>query len=88
MELSHEKNQKLKELMAKMECKKDFECYKHKFENFCDGKLVGEQFVKCERSSFECSEKKFQSCDFSVSFGYGFFCSCPIRIYVAKNFNQ
>ena len=84
MELSNEKNQKLKELMAKMECKKDFECYRNKFENLCDGKPVGGNFVKCERASLKCSEEKFQSCDFSVSFGCDFFCTCPMRVYAAK----
>ena len=84
MELSNEKNQKLKELMAKMECKKDFECYKCGFENLCNGKLAGGQIVTCERATSNCSEEKRQNCDFSLSFGDGFVCRCPIRIYAAK----
>jgi len=84
MKLKEEEREQLKEIMSEMSCKKEFECYRSKFENFCDGELVGENFVKCERASLKCSEEKFQSCDFSVSFGYGFVCRCLMRVYVAK----
>ncbi|MCJ7692006.1 MAG: hypothetical protein MUO22_01150 [Sedimentisphaerales bacterium] len=87
MKLKEEERKQLKEIMSEMSCERNFECYKCKFENCCDGKLVGEDFVKCEGSNSKCSEEKRRNCDFSISFGYGFVCRCPIRIYAARNFN-
>jgi hypothetical protein len=84
MRLKEVEREQLKEIMSEMSCKRDFECYKHGFENLCDGKLVGEDFLKCERTNSNCSEEKRRNCDFSISFGYGFVCRCPMRVYVAK----
>ena len=84
MELKEVEREQLKEIMSEMSCKKNFECYKCGFENLCNGEPVGGHFVKCERANSKCSEEKRLNCDFSISFGYGFVCRCPIRIYVAK----
>ena len=85
MELSNGQKEELNKLMAETKCKKDFECHKSNFKNCCEGELIGNNFVRCERDSLKCSVEKFESCDFSVSFGYGFLCNCPLRIYAAQN---
>jgi hypothetical protein len=86
MKLKEEERKQLKEIMSEMSCKRNFECYKCKFENCCDGKLVGEDFVKCEGSNSKCSAEKSQSCDFSVSFGYDFFLQMPYSYICCKEF--
>jgi hypothetical protein len=82
MEITQEHKTQIEEIISGIECPKDFECYKSGFENLCkilifgDGELV------------ECLGKSKQQCNFSFSFGLGYFCKCPLRIYIAKNFNR
>jgi hypothetical protein len=65
-----------------MECPNDFKCYKSGFEDLCkirifhDGDLI------------ECLDTKSWLCNLSFSFGRGYFCKCPLRKYMAKNFNM
>jgi hypothetical protein len=33
----------------------------------------------------ECLEKDSYGCQFSISYGYSRYCSCPARVYIAKN---
>jgi len=63
-------------------CPKDFLCYKSNFRNLCKAKDIGlESFIAClVRDPMECK--------FSLLFGGVFFCSCPVRIYIAKNLKK
>ncbi len=82
MEITQEHKTQIEEIISGMECQKDFKCYKSGFENLCktqifrDGELV------------ECLEESSQLCKFSFNFGLGYFCKCPLRRYIAKNFNR
>ncbi len=80
MQQRHEKQ--IQKIMSEMECRKDFECYKSGFENMSKVNDIGlEGFV-------ECLKENAQECELSVSFGYSWFCRCPLRIYVAKTLNK
>lgn len=68
----------LERIIGKMNCPKDFVCYKSGFKNLCKAEDIGiESFLVClEDSSGDCK--------FSIPFGDGYFCECPLRVYIAK----
>ena len=82
MKITQEHKTEIEEIINGMECPKDFECYKSGFEDLCkaqifrDGELV------------ECLGEISQSCKFSFNFGLGHICKCPLRRYIAQNFNK
>ena len=82
MEITQDHKTQIEEIITGMDCPKDFKCYKSGFEDlskiqiFRDGDLV------------ECSGERSQFCKFSFHFGFGYFCRCPLRKYIAKNFNR
>jgi len=82
MEITKEHKRRIDEIIRSMECPKDFECYESGFENLCktqnfrDGNLV------------KCLEESVLVCKFSYRFGFVYFCKCPLRKYIAKNFNR
>jgi hypothetical protein len=79
VEEKHKK--KIEEIMAEMECEKDFECYKSEFNDICKAKNSGiYSYVDCLEEMQEA-----RLCQFSLSFGEGFLCKCPLRVYIAKN---
>lgn len=76
--MDEEQKKRIEEIMAGMECKKDFECYKTGLEKLCkarDNRLPG--YV-------ECLEEKPVACEFALHFGDGVLCRCPVRVYLAK----
>ena len=80
MEQDHDKA--LKEIMGGIECHKDFTCYKSGFEDLCKAQDIGLE------SYIECLEKHPFECKFSLSYGGLYYCSCPMRIYIARNLNK
>ena len=69
---------RIEEIMAGMDCPQDFERCKFGFEKLCkakDAHIPG--YV-------DCLEENHQLCEFRVPFGYGAFCRCPVRVYIAK----
>jgi hypothetical protein len=78
MEQSH--NEEIEEIIGQMACPKDFPCYKQRFHNLCRAKDIGlESYVLCLDNSPN-------GCTFSVRYGYSYYCECPLRVYLAKNF--
>jgi hypothetical protein len=82
MEITQEHKTQIEEIISGMECPKNFKCYKSGFEDLCkaknfrDGELV------------ECLGETAESCKLSFNFGLGHFCKCPLRRYIAQNFNR
>lgn len=82
MELTQEHKRQIEKIMSAMSCQKDFECYKSGFDNICKATHRGlDMYADC------CDESK-TICEFRVPFGYGAFCRCPLRVYIAKNFKK
>ena len=72
----------IEEIIGRMQCPKDFECYKSGFEILCSAKDIGlETFVKC-------LEEDPLECQFSMPYGHTRFCHCPLRIYIAKKLKK
>lgn len=82
MELSQAHRQEIERIAGGIKCPKDFVCYKSDLKKLCKARDFGmEQYLYC-------LENKPQECDFSLSFGRGYLCTCPVRIYIAKNLGQ
>jgi hypothetical protein len=82
MDITEEHRTQIEEIISGMKCPKDFKCYKSGFEDlskiriFQGGKVI------------ECFEERSLLCKLSFSFGNGYFCKCPLRKYIATNFNR
>jgi hypothetical protein len=82
MELPEEQRKKIEELASGLNCSKDFICYKSGLEKLCKARDFGmEEYI-------DCLEETPEKCEFSLSFGTGHLCTCPVRIYIAKNLEK
>lgn len=72
----------IKDIMGQMDCPKDFECVRSKFENLCQAKDFG------LKNYIECLEADPQRCDLALSFGETYFCRCPMRVYISKTLKK
>jgi hypothetical protein len=69
---------KIKEIIGDLDCPKNFKCAKQEFKHLCKGKDVGlDHFL-------ECVDENDVNCVFSVSYGKSRYCTCPLRVYLAK----
>ena len=82
MDISQEHKEKIEKIIAESKCPKDFECYKSGFEKLCEARDTGME------GYIDCLEKTLQKCVFALPFGYGYFCCCPLRIYIAKELKK
>lgn len=82
MEIAQEHDNKIQEIMRSIQCHRDFECYRSGFKNLCKAGIVGDAKL------VECLEEKAKTCEFGFTFGLGYICKCPLRHYIAKNFNR
>jgi hypothetical protein len=64
------------------DCPEGSKCHNREVRNLCKARDLGmELFVEClEENPFECV------C--SVSFGDSWYCSCPPRVHIAKEFER
>ncbi|HBL17605.1 MAG: hypothetical protein A2X36_08615 [Elusimicrobia bacterium GWA2_69_24] len=77
-----EDRKKIDEIMAGMQCPKDFRCSEDGFEKLCKAGDCGLDKL------LECLEVKPGDCSFALQFGYGHFCTCPLRVYLAKELGK
>jgi hypothetical protein len=73
---------KIEKLIAGMSCPKDFKCYRSNLADLCKAKDIGLE------SFLECLEDNPRNCEFSISYGGGHFCRCPLRVYIAKRLSE
>lgn len=76
VEEKHKK--RIEEIMAEMDCPKDFQCHKNGFERLCKAKDAGMP------GYVDCLEENALDCEFRVPFGVDAFCRCGVRVYIAK----
>jgi hypothetical protein len=61
---------------------RDFECYKSPFGVLCKAEDIGlESYVRC-------LEENPQFCQFSVPFGYAYFCDSPVRVHICRKLGK
>ncbi len=69
----------IEEIIGRMECPKDFQCYRSGFKILCKARDFGIE------NYLECLEDDPQECNFSILYGKLHFCECPLRYYLARN---
>ena len=78
-DLAQKQKDRIKTIMTSMNCPKNYECYKSGFHNICKAEYHGlGEFASC-------LEKSGTICEFRVPYGRGVYCSCSLRVYIAKN---
>jgi hypothetical protein len=70
--------EQLEALMEKMECPKDFLCYKSNFSKLCNT-----EYMRADEF-WECRDKTPLNCSFSALHTYTYLCRCPLRHYIAE----
>jgi len=73
---------KLEEIIDGLQCPINFRCYRSKYKDICNAKDIGME------SFLVCLEKNPSKCKFSFSFGFKYFCKCPLRIFIAKELKR
>ncbi len=91
MHLTQDHQAEVKKIMKEMKalnrnnpagaCRRDFQCYKSDFTKLCSVILIGQGEL------IECLDSARKSCSTSMPFGRSFFCLCPLRTYIAREFN-
>jgi len=82
MEITQDQKREIEKITREIDCPKDFECCKSSFENVGSIKDIGTQGL------LECLEQNAHDCKFSLSFGSGSSCLCPLRIYIATEMHR
>jgi hypothetical protein len=80
--ITEKQRKEIRKLIGRLNCPKDFICYQSGFEQLCQAEDLGlESFLKC-------LEGKPTQCTFSISYGDGYYCRCPLRVFIAKEMKQ
>jgi hypothetical protein len=77
-----EDKQKIAEIMSRMQCPKNFICAETGFENLCKSNDFGVD------GYIDCLEDIPSRCPFAISFGNGYICRCPLRVFLAKELGK
>ncbi|MBC8481751.1 MAG: hypothetical protein H8D47_03705 [Planctomycetes bacterium] len=73
----------LKQLISKVKsCKRNFACTRAGFNDVPKGSIInGGELV-------ECYEDRAKNCNHSVPYGSGYYCSCPVRLFIASKLHK
>ena len=72
----------LDDLVSQTDCPKGFECVESKFE------VLGKAKDRGLEGYLDCLDDSAPSCKFGVPFGSGYFCRCPVRVYILKELGK
>jgi hypothetical protein len=77
----------IQKLMSQTHCDNEFRCLKSGSKKLCGAKIVGDgQLVDCSQGNCDaCIRGDPEKCGYRTPFGFGHFCVCPIRIYLAAH---
>ena len=78
MEIDREQESRIKALMAKTDCSKDFKCYKSGFKDLCKVEHLS------SANMFLCLDKEGWVCEFALFSGDRCFCRCQVRKEIAS----
>lgn len=82
MDLTARQKQEVEKIKASMDCPSDFECHESGFKNLCKAEYRGlDEFANC-------LENNDIKCRFRMPFGFGVFCTCSLRVYIAKKLSK
>jgi len=80
--MKEEDRKKIWEIMGGMHCPKNFKCAEKGFEYLCNARDFGVE------NYLDCLEKDPSACSFALSFGSGYVCQCPLRVYLSKKLKK
>ncbi len=73
---------RIEEIVNGMSCPRDFICARSGFEVLCSADEIGMD------SFLVCLDEEIEGCKFRLRFGTSHYCSCPLRVYLAKHLND
>jgi hypothetical protein len=79
--MEQDRKKEIEELVGQ-KCQRDFKCYKFTADVFLKAKDIGSALF------LDCLEENPIECQFSISFGYSYFCRCPLRVFISKNLKK
>ena len=79
MEWTKEQKHQMEEIASETNCPNDFRCFKSEPEELRRARNMGIE------GYLNCLEQKPEKCEFSLPFGEGYLCKCPVRVYIAEN---
>jgi hypothetical protein len=80
--MKKEVSDRIKEIKAGMKCPKNFNCIESGLEDLCHAKDFGiENYI-------DCLDENPSECSFVISFGDGYLCRCPLRVFIAKKMGK
>ena len=69
----------VKKVLGDHRCNKNLKCARGGLAELCKAREIGSDlFMVCLEEDPNCS--------FTISFGHGFMCKCPVRVYLSKEF--
>jgi len=80
--MKEEDRRKLEEIISQLDCQKNFKCATSNFENLCEAEDIGID------SHVLCHDSATFLCGFALTVDQRNFCSCPVRIYLAKHLGK
>ena len=78
MELNADQRADIENIKLSMECPQGFECEKSNFTKLPKVRDLG------ITDMVQCLSDEPEQCTFAVPFGFGHFCKCPLRVYLAR----
>jgi hypothetical protein len=81
-DMKEEDRKKIEQLMADIQCPKDFKCAESGFERLCKAKDFGHE------NYLECLEEHPSSCVFALTLDGVNLCECSLRVYLAKKLKK
>lgn len=82
MEITEEHKSRIEKIISKMECLRNFVCYKS------GSKKLNEIKVITDGEMIECLRENPLRCKYALCYGSLTFCQCPICNYIARNFEM
>ena len=85
--MKQEEKTLVEEIKSRTQCDNNFRCCQIESRKLCHAKIVGDgRLVDCSKcGSIECLRSNSKICPNRMSFGFGFFCTCPLRVFFAQN---
>ncbi len=80
--IADEDRKKFAEIQAQVECTKKFACVEAALTDLCKGRYYSDLDI------LECLEKTEPPCKFARPFGCTLVCTCLLRKFIARNFDQ
>ncbi|MFC2027806.1 hypothetical protein ACFLU3_03865 [Chloroflexota bacterium] len=76
--MEEEDRKKVEEIMGEMSCPQSFKCEELGSEMLCKAEDHGME------GYLDCLEDNRSRCNFALSFGDGYYCRCPLRVFLSK----